>query len=444
MTPSSPADAATVFWRRRARWTALRHNFGRVLGGFLPACLGVSAVFACGLLLVRQRGTVGAAWWSGYGAALLACAALAAWHAGRRGFFTVADARVRLESHLGLHNRLSAAAAGVGAFPPPQAAPDGYGFRWQTILPPLAGALVLVLGAGWVPVTPPAAPDLAPETLPAAWSRTAQWLDALQKTDLVQPPALEDFHERLAQLAQQSARDWYSQSSLEAGDHLRGQAEQSLQALQRDLRTAASSLETMERLPENVSPAEAKALAQRLQEAVKGLEMGNLPLNKELLSQLKGLDLSKLKSLTPSQLEQLRKRLKDGVKITEATLRPGKPGDKDGDLALVGVPTEGPSAENGEPGGTGGGTSSAPLDLKDKPTQLHSAATEPDANASSLDHALPGDLIGVGQGEHTVDPSKYQGPTAAGLAASEGTGGEAVWRDDLTPQEREVLKRFYK
>ena len=440
MTPSPRADDATTFWRRRARQTALRHNFGRVLGAFLPAGLGVSAVFACALLVIRQHAGLEWVGWSLYGASLFACIAASIWYAGRGGFYSTADALVRLEWHLGLHNRLSAAAAGVGTFPPPQPAPDGYVFRWQKILPPLAGALGLVLAAAFIPVTQSAA-DFVPETPPLALSQTADWLDTLKKTDLVQEPALEDFHERLEQLRQQPARDWYSQSSLEASDNLHNQTEQSLQALQRDLRTAASSLETMERATEQTTPADAKAMADRMQEALKGLELGNLPLNRELLSQLKGLDPSAMKNLTPEQLEKLKERLKNGVKITEAMLRPAKPGEKAGDpLALFAVS----SSEHGQPGGTGGGTSSSPINYREKPTQLNSTATEPVTSSSSLDHALPGDIVGVGKGEHTVDPNAYTGPTSAGAAASDGTGGEAVWRDDLTPQEREVLRNFYK
>ena len=441
MTPSSPDDAAH-FWRRRARRTVWRYHFGRVLGDFLPAALVASAVFACALLVIRHHGAADYGSWVAYGATLVACAGFAVWRAGRRGFFTTADALVRLEWHLGLHNRLSAAAAGVGTFPPPQTAPDGYSFRWQKIAPPLAGALALVLAAAFIPISRPASADFVPATPPESLAQTAQWLDTLQKTGLVQSPALEDFHERLEQLRQQPARDWYSQSSLEAGDNLRGQTEQSLQTLQRDLRTAASSLTTMERSPEQLTPAEAKAAADRMQEALKGLELGNLPLNKELLSQLKGLDLSKLKSLTSEQLEQLKERLKNGVKITEAMLKPGKPGDGPGkEMALVAAGT---SADRTGRGGPGGGKSSAPLELRDRPTDLHSTAVKADANAPSLDHALPGDIIGVGKGEHTVDPHAYAGPPAAGATASEGTGGETVWRDDLTPAEREVLGKFFK
>ena len=52
--------------------------------------------------------------------------------------------------------------------------------------------------------------------------------------------------------------------------------------------------------------------------------------------------------------------------------------------------------------------------------------------------------MGLGKGEHTVDPSAYKGPTSAGAVAADGSGGETVWRDDLTPQEREVLRNFFK
>ena len=86
---------------------------------------------------------------------------------------------------------------------------------------------------------------------------------------------------------------------------------------------------------------------------------------------------------------------------------------------------------------------SALLTFNEKPAELASTSKEAVSN-SDLEHALPGDLMGVGKGEHNVDPSKYAGPIAGGTAASNGEGGEAVWRNDLTPKEREVLKNFFK
>ena len=50
--------SSAVFWQRQARRTVWRHNVGCVLAGFLPFCLGVSAVFACVLLVARGNGSV--------------------------------------------------------------------------------------------------------------------------------------------------------------------------------------------------------------------------------------------------------------------------------------------------------------------------------------------------------------------------------------------------
>ncbi len=237
------APSPATFWHRRARLTALRHNLGGALDEFLPLCLGWSAVFACVTLVARQNGfpLCGPRIWPG----LLVCAAVAVWRARRR-FFTVGDAMVRLEWALGLHNRLSAAAVGVGTYPEAQPAPDGFAFRWRKMALCLVGALSLVWAAAWVPVSGhgPANTSIA---APVAWTQTAAWIDALKKNAVVQEPALEDLRDRLEQLRQQPAEDWYSQSSLEAGDNLREQTAQSMQGLQRDLRSALGALDAMQR-----------------------------------------------------------------------------------------------------------------------------------------------------------------------------------------------------
>ena len=158
-----------------------------------------------------------------------------------------------------------------------------------------------------MPVTRIRPPISCPETPPIALSQTAEWLDLLKKTDLVQSPALEDFHERLEQLRQQPARDWYNQSSLEAGDNLHGQTEQSLQALQRDLRTAASSLETMERITAQTSPAEAKAMADRMQRGTqRDWNWATSRSTANYFPSSRASIRSMMKSLTPEQLEKLK------------------------------------------------------------------------------------------------------------------------------------------
>ncbi len=149
---------------------------------------------------------------------------------------------------------------------------------------------------------------------------------------------------------------------------------------------------------------------------------------------MKQADLSNLKTLNAAQLEELKRCLKAGDKVCTASLHPGSPGKTDGTLAAV---------DRSAPGGKGGGTASPPLNLDEKPTDLNTK-TLADVSNPNLDHAMPGDLLGVNKGDHPVDPTKYAGPAPGGAVASNGEGGEAVWRNDLTPAERDVVKHFFK
>lgn len=426
MTPN-PA----TYWRQQAHRTARRHNFACALAEFLPWALGGSAVFACALLIARENRLAGPELWLGYAIGLLVAAEIALRRARRR-FFTAAEGVVRLEWRLRLHNRLSAALAGVGAFPAVQPAPDGFTFNWPRIALPLAAAAALVGAAALVPLAPRPAAAYRPPATPVAWTQTAEWIDALKKTDALQEPALEQLRERLEQLQKQPAEDWYSQSSLEAGDSLHGQTQQSIQDLQRDLQSALGNLESLERFSDQTSAAEMKGTHDALAHALKGLALGNLPLNADLLSSLKAADLSNLRSLSAAQIEKLKERLKAGDKACQACLHPGEMAGRATSLVKV-----------NRPGGVGGGKDSVPLTLNEQPVDVGSARVEP-VSSNDLDHALPGDVMGVGKGEHPVDPAKYAGPASAGAIVSNGDGGEAVWRDDLTPREREALKSFFK
>lgn len=422
---TSPAQ----FWRRQVARTALRHNLGGFLDFFLSLCVGWSVAFCCAVLILRRDGVALSVAWVAFGVGLLLCVAISWWRMRRR-FYGAAEARVRLEWHLGLHNRLTAAAAGVGEFPPIQTASDGLGFRWNRIAATLAGSAALVLAAAFVPIGR-AASAPTPTTQPLAWTQTAGWVEALKTDETVQDAALETLRERVDQLRKQPAEDWYSHSSLEAGDNLRDQTAQSIAGLQRDLQSALGALGASERFNEATSAQEKKAANTALANALKGLDLGNLPLNHELLGQLKEANLSGLKSLTPEQLAHLKECLAKGTKVCKMCLGTGKEGDK---IVLVDVSA---------PGGKGGGEASAPVPLNEKATDLGTQTTETVSNPD-LSHALPGDVVGINKGEHTVDQSQFAGPTTGGAIRSNGQGGEAVWRNELTPSEREVLKRFFK
>ena len=59
-----------------------------------------------------------------------------------------------------------------------------------------------------------------------------------------------------------------------------------------------------------------------------------------------------------------------------------------------------------------------------------------------MSKAQLGTLLNVQNGSHEVDKT-YTGPQAAGSAQNHGQGGQQVWRESLTPDEKAVLKRVF-
>lgn len=420
------------FWRARARWVAWRWNVACGLRVFLPVAIALSAALTGALLITRRAGGNPSLIWMA-GGGLLVAGMLVSALAARRSFSTWRDALVRLEGVHQLHNRLTSAAAGVGAWPPPlERAGDGLRWRWSTILLPVAGAAALLLFAAFVPIRPGATTAGFIEA-PASWTQLEQWIDTLKKEDVVQSEALETLQEQVAELRAQPSESWYSHSSLEASDNLRQQTGQSLRALERELQSASDALAAAGQM-KTMSPELSAELNKRFADAIHGLELGTLPMNKELLGKLKDLDLSKVRQLTPEELATLKKCLQSGTKACKRCL-----GESDKEAEAL-VLVEGDQEGNG--GITRGG---GPADerYQEKPTDLGTDKVESVAS-DDLSRAALGDVLGVQQGTHEIDKGNYQGPVPAGAVQSQGDGGEAVWRNQLTPPERDLLQRFYK
>ncbi len=83
-----------------------------------------------------------------------------------------------------------------------------------------------------------------------------------------------------------------------------------------------------------------------MREALQGLQAGAMPLNTDLLKALAGLDLSNVRQMTSEQWEEIRKRMKEGIKTASGGLSDGE------DVSLIylstfgnnsgGVPSRGP------------------------------------------------------------------------------------------------------
>jgi hypothetical protein len=196
--------------------------------------------------------------------------------------------------------------------------------------------------------------------------------------------------------------------------------------------------------------------------ALEGLALGDLPLDASLRQALSALDPARMQSLTPEQAAELAKRLaQSGGKLSALQL--GKPGGTpsgqatsctNGAAVFAGQPGTGGSGTGpgtgsgttpGEGPGAGGvsrGPGTAPLSFTQNPSEVGSTAQEQLSNPD-MRHASPGEITGLTQGQHEVDRNAWQG-SAAGGAAGTGQGGETVWMESLTPDERDVLKQYYR
>ena len=347
---------------------------------------------------------------------------------------------MQLEAAGGMHNRLTAAEAGVGDWPPPREVADTARWSWRRLMVPPALCALLLASAAWVPVAE-FQQAKRPIEQPLAWSQLDSWIQTLEQSKIVDQPALEKVQQQLDELREQPPESWYQQSSLEAGDTLRDRTEQALHSLLEQLKKADDTLAAAERGREKSSPAQLGGMNRSLQAAAEAMEMGSLPLNKELLESLKNFDATKAKQLSASQLSDLRSKLQEGARVAQQTVSPGANVKKALAESAFG---SGDGDRDGAGAGEGRGGGPAPLALNQDATNLRTKETATLANEDAS-QPLPGDLVGVQQaGEHQVEKVDRLPNVPGGLVSSTGEGGDAVRRETFTPREREVLQRFFK
>lgn len=429
------------FWIRTAARVARRLNIGRWLERALPVWAGTSVVAACTLLLFRNRGVTDLTWfYVAVPVAFIVSGLLVYVVDSRRHLTTPEQALVWLEHRLHLNNRLSAAAAGVGDWPEPRPeAVELLEWRPARVVPAPLFSMALITAATLIPVSLAREPVPSPTAPPLAWTEMERWLEEVKETEIVDEQALEAWEKRIDSLKDQPKEEWYSHSSLEAGDSLREELASELRALERGLEEAEASITEMLELDENASPEKRRLSKQRLSKALDDLDLATLPLSRKVKRQLMTLAREReVKPMTKEQLEQLRKRLRERQ---YANLP--KPGDEAYAFLTPGG-TEGESS-SGQPGkgGVTRGPGSAPLELADERTELGSERIEDVLGREPMGTEF-GETIAVGIGEHDEETETFRGAQDAGAVASTGEGGELVWSQTLTPEERRVLKKYFK
>ena len=399
----------------------------------MPATAALLVVVATAVLVARRQGQGLDAVLLGGAVAVVPIAAVC-FLLVRRRFESVADAYVRIEAREMLHNGLTLAAEGRQAWPAVgDAVPHGLRWQWRRLLHPGLAA-GLVAAATLVPIQPVAQASVDPVEEPLAWREMEQWLDALEEEEIIEPEPLTELREQIRQLRAQPAEDWYSHSSLEAGDSLREQTANSINDLADHLEAARAAVAALqEQGGEELTLAGNEAWNSLMDQVLEGLRDGKLPIDPSLLAQLENIDPSNLRRLTDEEWEALMKALENGAKACR-----GCTGDCDGTnlVAVVAM------CQAWGRGGIDRGPGEAPLFLSENETDLGTTTVET-LPAGGLERAALGDTLAVGEGEHEIDETAYRGPAAAGEAGHRGEGGDTVWKQPLTPDEQAVLEEYF-
>lgn len=438
MTPAPHAP----FWIRTISHLTWRINgviwLERVAPGvFATAVIGAITFYA----LRRSDMPPGAGW--GLLAAGVLVAGCTAWWRSRGGRFSQTEARVLLEYRLRLDAGLTAAEAGLAAWPRPRPIPRNVVvWRSRAVAGWIAGGVAMVLAGLWLPV--PATNEVAVRPLekPPALVQTDAWLDALAKLDVVEPASVEPLAARAQELSRLSPENQYAHSGLEAADTLREQTAAAMQGLAHALESAEAALQPLEAGAASLSAEQLKAAGAQLEAALRAGSMGTLAMRADLQKALEACAANP-GSLSADAAAKLGASLAASAKQVRGIAGAAGAGAQiAGEAGLALMPGEGTGSMPGQ-GGVSRGPGTAPLSFSDTASEVASGKTETVSN-TDLSRAALGDLLGTKTGEHELDPAAAQGVTSAGAPASAGAGGEAVWVNRLTPAERAALSRFFK
>jgi hypothetical protein len=444
--PKIADDRNRAHWLARADRLRLPVNILWWLRTALPGAVAVHAGLAAGLLVTRRAHIHPAYLVSGYAVAMLGVAAVASWRARRR-FLDRNDALLRLENHLGLHNRLSAALAGHADWPAPvrsERAP--YAFHARAWLIPLALLAGLPVVAAFAPMPAPSKPPAAIAVAePPEWKEMEQWAEKLKEADTAEAEAIKRIEERIEALRQENRDGMFRQGAQEATEALHAEMKNNISKLAQGLAKTgelAAALEQLAAAGRESAPAE---LSAEWKDALEKLAKAPLPPGAPNLADLKAIDPSKLKQLDPKKFKVVKAKLSSACKnCGECGMDPDK-------VAAMLAKCEGMGMGLPEPwrekksgsGGPGGGGGPGDLNFTNDADPL-APKVESLPGAKENESVEAGDLLSVSNRKPDADAKKDFATAKGGDSAFTGRGGDAVWRDRLTPEEVEFLSKYNK
>ncbi len=434
-------------WHRLASQTARKVNAGWLLEQLSPLMVVAGTLAFAVIIWQRSRGVeiqLNQVWPWLVGTVLILV--LTSFLLAKRRFISRQDALVRLESQMHLYNALSVADLGRGVWPElPKQQIDGLQWRWSHVGVPFALYALCLAAALYLPITPDAA-SVLPTVEPQAWQQMDDWLEKLEEEKIITPEEKEEQAAKIDALRDQEQEKWFSHESLNASDTLKEQLQREIGNMARDMADAERSLNTLQNYASKLSEQAKEQMLKEYSEALEGMKNGGMKLDPQLLKELSQIDPKNLKSLSQEQLNQLRDSLKQkSDSMSEMAPSKGFLGDGEGEDDQLAEGRGGLGEGEGEGPGNGGitrGPGTAPLTLSEEENNFGTYKTEAVVN-QDMSKAQLGTLLNLQDGKHDVDKT-YAGPQAAGRTQNQGQGGQQVWRESLTPEEKAVLKRVFK
>ncbi len=431
-----PPQESPSFWLKRARWLTFVVNVAWFWQRFTPLFVGINLIFTAAILIVRRGGESALSLFPWYLAVTGLALGWTLWRA-RGTAYTLPDALLRIETALGLQNRLSCAYAGTLEWPSPQAYRGRViGLRPHVAVLPLVYSAAFVLAGLWLPIQSTQAKPVSGDSIePSAWTQVADWADLLKEERIVAAEEVEKLEEQLSELREQPKEEWYSQGSLEAGEALRDETRLAMQELARQLQSTSTFLEEMSRqqAAPTLNSASVEQLDEAWQQQLQKLQMSQPALDPKMLKQLQSMSFSQMNSLSPQQMKELQKRLQQSAGQCS-----GASGLSELDLQAVKIKTQQMAA-----GDIQRGPGPAPLVMLDEGTDLATGAYEGVSN-KDLRNAVMGETVGISSRPGNDEQADtFEAGVSVENAAELGAGGDVVWRESYTPRERAILEDYF-
>lgn len=425
--PSSPS--IPEFWEKRGRSLRRLVNLGWFWLYFARMLLAVSVITSLLWWLSRLQGvTAQPAGWLAAG--MLIVAGIGARSLASVKSVSLKTALSRLDVGWGLNHRLVSAADGAGPWPDPVGdRPIPLRWRWSAWLPPVGLAAGMLMLAALLPLPAPRQSTGTRPPEPPDWRALETLAEELEQRGLAKEEDVRELRDDLEQLREKSGETWYRPSSLEATDELRSRARADSRRLERGLRQTSDLMALAAARREEASREQMDGIRRRMERMIRQMEQGGMRPGEDLARELQNLDLSNLRETDAARLQQLERQLREQSQALRE--------------AMVAAGLGGTGEEEGRTGAGGVDQGGGPSPL----TLAEFESAEPPAAPMALESSDPGgarlgDLLELGEGEHRDERAGVA--ASAGAAASPGGGGEVVWRQDVLPEEENVLREYFK